>query len=77
MEKGEQITDGDAIVLEIRRILLYWFYKQRPEYLVECTSFNAWIHNDVLYRIWSRQYDALPELHSYKKVIGVTDISAH
>ena len=37
---------------EIKRILLYRFHKQRPEYLVEWTgfdaSFNQWIHRDVL-----------------------------
>jgi hypothetical protein len=37
---------------EIKRILLYRFHKQRPEYLVEWTgfdaSFNQWIHKDVL-----------------------------
>jgi hypothetical protein len=52
MEKGDQITDGEVIVLEIKRILLYRVFKQRPEYLVEWTgldaSFNMWIHKDVL-----------------------------
>ena len=31
MEKGDQITDGDVIVLEIRRILLFRCFNQRPE----------------------------------------------
>ena len=48
MNKGVQITDGDEIVLEIWRILMYRFFKQRQEYLVEWTvhdvSFNMWIH---------------------------------
>jgi len=52
MEKGDQITDGDVIVLEIRRILLFRCFNQRPEYLVEWTgldvSFNMWVHKDVL-----------------------------
>jgi hypothetical protein len=48
MEKGDQITDEEVIVLEIKRILLYRVFKQRSEYLVEWTgldaSFNMWIH---------------------------------
>jgi hypothetical protein len=52
---------------EIKRILLYRFHKQRPEYLVEWTdfdaSFNQWIHKDVLDQDVSemvRAYDANP-----------------
>ena len=78
MEKGDQITDGDVIVLEIRRILLYRCFKQRPEYLVEWTgldaSFNMWIHKDVLEQDvpnMVQAYQALQELHGYK-----TDIAA-
>ena len=52
---------------EIKRILLYRFHKQRPEYLVEWTgfdaSFNQWIHKDVLDQDvpeMVRVYDANP-----------------
>ena len=52
---------------EIKRILLYRFHKQRPEYLVEWTgfdaSFNQWIHRDVLDQDvpeMVRAYDANP-----------------
>ncbi len=52
MEEDDQITDGDVIVLEIRRIMMNRVFKQQPEYLVEWTgldvSFNMWIHKDVL-----------------------------
>ena len=66
------------IVLEIRRILWYRFFKQRPEYLVEWTgldvSFNMWIHKDVLEQDvpnMVQTYETLQELHGYK-----TDIVA-
>jgi hypothetical protein len=52
---------------EIKRILLFRFHKQHPEYLVEWTvfdvSFNQWIHKDVLDQDvpeMVRVYDANP-----------------
>jgi hypothetical protein len=78
MEKGDQITDEEVIVLEIKRILLYRVFKQRPEYLVEWTgldaSFNMWIHKDVLEQDvpnMVQAYEALQELHGFQ-----TDIAA-
>jgi hypothetical protein len=58
---GSREDDGPVLSLldpldvhrhEIKRILLYRFHKQRPQFLVEWTgfdeSFNQWIHKDVL-----------------------------